>query len=53
MLKKTHEKTQTHQNHTPSHQGVVKIQQKQQQKTLLHLWGRSVAIAPILPLVCG
>ena len=58
MLQKTHVKhthqTHTHTKSTPSCQGVVKAQQKQkQQKPLLHLWGQSVAIAPILPLVCG
>ena len=36
-----------HQKHPPSCQGVVETQR--QQKTHLHLWGLSIAIAPILP----
>ena len=52
-MKKIH--THTHQKNTPSHQGLVKIQQKQQkqQKNTSTPKGLSMAIAPILPLVCG
>ena len=47
-----HKKAHTHQKHTPSGQGLVKTQQKQQQKTPTPK-GLSMAIATILPLVCG
>ena len=48
-----HKKAHTHQKHTPSHQGFLKTQQKQQWKNTSTPKGLSMAVVPILPLACG